>query len=205
MNDDAKPGPLSYSVLPENESERAVLIMNRRSVIGRFHDDLTKANPASSAPAHFRSSDVETAATPPQYYARTTPLQGGRPEGKGPAFCFLNYYMYNYDSASVLDVEARKAAAEAAEAALEEEMALCDCSNEEELLQLAMAVSIAAATAATPAPRVNIHGFPASGAPPANAHVRFPDAGGADANADDGEDDDDDDDDGDDRRRRRQR
>ena len=29
MNDDTKPSPLSYSVLPEIESERAVLIMNR--------------------------------------------------------------------------------------------------------------------------------------------------------------------------------
>ena len=75
-------------------------------------------------------------------------------------------------------------------------MALCDCSNKEELLQLVMAVSITEATAATPAPRVNIHGFPASGTPPANTHVHFPDASGADANDDDDEDDDDDDDDG---------
>ena len=32
MNDDAKPSPLSYSVLPEIKSERAVLIMNRSMV-----------------------------------------------------------------------------------------------------------------------------------------------------------------------------
>ena len=64
-----------------------------------------------------------------------------------------------------------------------------------------MSITEAAAatpTAATPAPRVNIHGFPASGAPPANTHTQFSDTSGDDGNDDDGEDNDDGDDSDDD-------